>query len=657
MNVRSLIHSLRDNLLSFVVVSLVTTSILNPQSSFFVNGFNIDTEMPLVHRGPPGTYFGFSVTQHKDGRTSWLLVGAPLAHTDQPEVTRGGAVYKCSADSSNACQQIPFDLTGSSHITMGAKKEQVDDKSYQWFGATVESSGRTGMILACAPRYVYFSTTRKRREPVGTCFLSRGSFTGFLEYSPCRTDKSWGYHRQGSCQAGFSAALSGDGRRAYIGAPGSYYWQGQVFSQDLVVMPTLTNTREAPLASPESPDSYDDTYLGYAMTTGKFSSISGGNRDDVDVAVGVPKGDNLTGKVVLYSPNMINLLNLTGEQFGSYFGHSLATGDFNGDGLDDIAIGAPLFSGYATKDALYEQGRVYIAYQDAKHNLQIKTRMTGSRSKARFGFSLASLGDVNKDGIADLAVGAPYDGDNGNGAVYIFNGGRNGLSDTASQVIYAESLNELGLKTFGFSLNGGLDLDQNDYPDLLIGSYASDRAVQLKGRPVVNVTASLKVDPENINLEDKGCTLSDNSSVPCVIVTLCMQYSGIGVHWELNFTYDIKLDMGTNRPPRLFLLYNEGRNHDQMIASLKKDQRFCRSIYAYLSSNLRDKLTPIKVDVEYQLFDPYPAGIPGPYHRSIPLKPILNKANKNQLSKMLHIEKNCGKDNKCIPDLRLTARA
>jgi hypothetical protein len=536
---------------------------------------------------------------------------------------------------------------------MGPKREQVDEKNFQWFGSTVESSGKTGMILACAPRYVYFSTTRKRREPVGTCYLSRGSFTGFLEYSPCRTDKSWGYHRQGSCQAGFSASLSRDGRRAYIGAPGSYYWQGQVFSKDLVMIPTLTNASEAPLASPESPDTYDDTYLGYTMTIGRFSEVIPGNRDDVDVAVGMPKGENLTGKVVLYTPNMVNLLNISGEQFGSYFGHSLTTGDFNGDGLDDIAIGAPLYSGYTNKD-MYEQGRVYIAYQDAKHNFNIKTRITGSRSKARFGFSMSALGDINKDGIEDLVVGAPYDGENGNGIVYIFNGGKNGLSETASQVIHAELLNDPGLKTFGFSLRGGLDLDNNEYSDLLIGSYASDRAIQLKGRPVVNVTASLKVDPENINLEDKGCTLSDNSSVPCVIISLCMQYSGIGVHWELNFTYDIKLDMGTNRPPRLFLLYNEGRNEDRMIATLKKDQRFCRSIYGYLSSNLRDKLTPIKVEVDYQLFDPYPPGLP--YHRSTPLKPILNKANKNQLSKMLHIEKNCGKDNKCIPDLRLTAR-
>lgn len=95
-------------------------------------------------------------------------------------------------------------------------------------------------------------------------------------------------------------------------------------------------------------------------------------------------------------------------------------------------------------------------------------------------------------------------------------------------------MNEPGLKTFGYSLSGGLDLDSNEYPDLLIGAYGSDRAISLRGRPVVNVTASLKVDPENINLDDKTCTLSDNTTAPCITVTLCLQHTGIGVDWELS---------------------------------------------------------------------------------------------------------------------------
>ena len=46
---------------------------------------------------------------------------------------------------------------------------------------------------------------------------------------------------------------------------------------------------------------------------------------------------------------------------GAYFGHSVAVLDANGDGLDDIAIGAPLHSNPMDK---YETGRVYVVYQN-----------------------------------------------------------------------------------------------------------------------------------------------------------------------------------------------------------------------------------------------------------------------------------------------------
>ena len=50
-----------------------------------------------------------------------------------------------------------------------------------------------------------------------------------------------------------------------------------------------------------------------------------------------------------------------GEQIGSYFGHSLTVGDFNGDGLEDFSVGAPLFSDKKTLS--HESGRVYVIYQ------------------------------------------------------------------------------------------------------------------------------------------------------------------------------------------------------------------------------------------------------------------------------------------------------
>lgn len=44
-----------------------------------------------------------------------LLVGAPTAQTEQPGVTRGGSVFRCSTEIPDQCQSIPFDVTGQTN--------------------------------------------------------------------------------------------------------------------------------------------------------------------------------------------------------------------------------------------------------------------------------------------------------------------------------------------------------------------------------------------------------------------------------------------------------------------------------------------------------------------------------------------------------------
>ena len=154
--------------------------------------FNLDTQTPLVHSGPQNSYFGYSVAQHRDRGSNWLLVGAPRAQTDQARTKDAGAVYRCAPSTTKACQQIPFDPNGSSSISLRDQVVQSDEKAHQYFGASLASASDNGSIVACAPKYVYYSTNLKRRDPVGTCWVSRGSFSGFLEYSPCRLNgKCW----------------------------------------------------------------------------------------------------------------------------------------------------------------------------------------------------------------------------------------------------------------------------------------------------------------------------------------------------------------------------------------------------------------------------------------------------------------------------------
>jgi len=204
--------------------------------------------------------------------------------------------------------------------------------------------------------------------------------------------------------AGFAAAATKE--RLFIGAPGSYYWQGQTYSMNLLNRLDLFTTEEGP-------ESEDNTYLGYSLTLGHFNGDS-----YPDIAVGMPRGSNLTGKVIfLTGTTMEQLHNLTGNQVGAYFGHAVAVSDVNGDGLDDVIIGAPMHTDFSLTDGRYETGRVYVVYQNKEHKFRRWHIRDGKQTKERFGFSLASLGDIDKDGYGDFAVGAPYGGAEGEGVV------------------------------------------------------------------------------------------------------------------------------------------------------------------------------------------------------------------------------------------------
>ncbi|XP_044299014.1 integrin alpha-5-like isoform X2 [Varanus komodoensis] len=187
-------------------------------------GFNLDAEAPTVLRGPPGSFFGFSVEFYLPAEQSFsVLIGAPKAKTNQPNVTEGGAVYYCPWHlDTSSCIPIEFDSKGS---RVDEPMGQMEFKSMQWFGATVRSHGSS--ILACAPLYSWRTNKEEpEQEVVGTCYLSVNNFTKFVEYAPCRSDLN-SARGQGYCQSGFSAEFTKTGR-VLLGGPGSYFWQGPV---------------------------------------------------------------------------------------------------------------------------------------------------------------------------------------------------------------------------------------------------------------------------------------------------------------------------------------------------------------------------------------------------------------------------------------------
>ena len=138
--------------------------------------------------------------------------------------------------------------------------------------------------------------------------------------------------------------------------------------------------------------------------------------------------------------------------------------------------------------------------------------LTGPRPESRFGFSVSAAGDVNNDGYQDLIVGAPYAG---NGAVFLYLGGPDGVGRRPSQVVRAEDLPGAPLKTFGYSLSGGMDMDMNNHSDVLVGAYASDAVAILRARPVIDIVTWFGNKTVRIDPTVKGCITDPTAPEVC----------------------------------------------------------------------------------------------------------------------------------------------
>jgi hypothetical protein len=102
-------------------------------------------------------------------------------------------------------------------------------------------------------------------------------------------------------------------------------------------------------------------------------------------------------------------------------------GDANGDGYADLAVGA---AGAGTAGT-FGLGQALVYYGGASGLMGNFTQIDGPQQGSTFGTVLASDGDINGDGYADLAVGArSYN--SGTGQVSVFLGGANGTSTTAA---------------------------------------------------------------------------------------------------------------------------------------------------------------------------------------------------------------------------------
>ena len=362
------------------------------------------------------------------------------------------------------------------HADWGAQGDQVR----ALFGRSVATAGDVNGdgyqdVIVGAP---YFDNGEVDE---GRAFVYHGSAAG-LSKSPAWTAESDQAGANLAVSAGTAGDVNGDGYDDVIVGCAGYddgeQDEGRVFvyyGSPLGLLPTPAWTAES-----------DQEFAYFGLSVGGAGDVNGDGYGDVIVgAFGYDTGQPDAGAAFVYFGSAEGLsttadLRLAGRQEKGALGFSVGTaGDVNGDGYDDVVVGAPFE--YGGQEA---EGRAYVFYgSPAGPGSRPDWSAEGDQDSAYFGQSVSAAGDVNRDGFADLIVGAPlYDGPFGfAGRALVYQGSSVGLSRTADWTVQGDQPQAY----LGLPVAAAGDVDGDGFDDVVVGMHSYDHGQRDEGRVFV----------------------------------------------------------------------------------------------------------------------------------------------------------------------------
>lgn len=284
---------------------------------------------------------------------------------------------------------------------------------------------------------------------------------------------------------GVDATLTGAGANAQLAASAGGDVNGDGYA-DLIV---------GAFEYPAGPGSVY-VYLGGAGTfdttfDARFVGAVAGDEFGVSVAVGDVNGDGFAdvvagamgydgtstdvGAAYVYYGSGLPIDTtadgmLQGGAMQDYFGQSVACGgDVNGDGYDDVVVGA-----HEQDNPSASVGRAYVFYGGAAAVFDATPDgfLIGPSGGAYFGASVAVIGDVNQDGVADVAVGATGVS-SGTGRAYVYFGGTGATFNNTPEGVLGDGATGTAAPAtsqFGYAVGPAGDVNGDGYADLALGA-------------------------------------------------------------------------------------------------------------------------------------------------------------------------------------------
>jgi len=257
------------------------------------------------------------------------------------------------------------------------------------------------------------------------------------------------------------------------------------------VSPNFTTTSSVSSAGDVNGDGIDDIIIGSALANPQDNANAG----QTFVIFGTT--EDFTADFDLSTLNGLNGFSINGANVNDRSGISVSSaGDINGDGIDDILIGAHL----ADPNGSDVAGQSYVVFGSNSGfdtNIDLNTlngangfSINGIAAGDLSGFSVSSAGDVNGDGIDDIIIGAVRADPNGvfdAGQSFIIFGNSNGFSASldlsdlnGTNGFIINGVNEGDLS--GRSVSSAGDVNGDGIDDIIIGAPNSDFAGNNSGQ-------------------------------------------------------------------------------------------------------------------------------------------------------------------------------